>query len=175
MSSSLNQYSKNTVGYDFLNKFMYRDVSKLPALLSIKLTFNIKNYNFKNLLISLAALEIISFNKCSLIKSKTSVLSLKIRKGSPIGCTVTLRKNKCFRFILLLLNKYTISKQSSTPSITGLVFNTNISNVITLPELENNYHFFKELNNLSVSIFTSAKTDNELYYLLKSHKISLQT
>lgn len=175
MSSFLNQYSKNTVGYDFINKFTYRDVSKLPALLSIKLTFNIKNYNFKNLLISLAALEIISLNKCFLIKSKTSVLSLKIRKGSPVGCTVTLRKNKYFRFILLLLNKYTINKQSSTPSITGLVFNTNISNVIALPELENNYHFFKELNNLSISIFTSAKTENELNYLLKSYKINLQT
>ena len=175
MSLSLNKYTKNTVGYDFLNKFTYRDVSKLPALLSIKLTFNIKNYNFKNLLISLAALEIISLNKCFLIKSKTSVLSLKIRKGSPIGCTVTLRKNKQFRFILLLLNKYEINKQSSTLGTTGLVFNTNISNAIASPELENNYHFFKELNNLSLSIFTSAKTESELYYLLKSYKISLQT
>ena len=46
-------YDKNIIQYDLLNKFQYKKIDKLPKIKKIVLNFNYKNFNIKNLIISL--------------------------------------------------------------------------------------------------------------------------
>ena len=69
-------YSYNIVKYDLINKFHYKELSKIPKLQTIILQFNLKKYDLKLLIISLAALELITAQKGFLTKSKTASLSL---------------------------------------------------------------------------------------------------
>lgn len=96
----LKNYNENIVKYDLINKFEYTTINNLPKIKKIILSFNFKKFDFKLLISALIALEIISLQKCSLLKAKKFNISLKIRKGNPIGCKVILRKNN-MRFFFL--------------------------------------------------------------------------
>ena len=88
----INYYYNNIVKYDLINKFYYKNIKQLPSILKIILNFNFKKQNIKNLMSSLIALELISSQKPIFTKSKISNITLKIRKGQPVGCKITLRK-----------------------------------------------------------------------------------
>lgn len=173
MTSHFEHYLLNTVNYDFLNKFAYEKISKIPTLLNVTLHFTFKFYNFKLLIMSLVVLEILTGKKGSVMKSKTSNISVKLRKGSPIGCKVVLRKKESVKFLSILFDNYKSVKCAKRAILhkDGLSLSTVITNVLTLPELENNYHFFKNLGSLNVKFVTTATTQNELNFLLKSCKL----
>lgn len=173
MSRFLKEHVVSTVNYDLLNKFVYKDVSKLPVLSNIDLQFRFKTYSSESLFISLSALEIIGSNKCYVLKTKTSNVSLKLRKGSPIGCKVVLRKNDALNFIVLLINTLPIETKQNSSSVNklGYFLERFISNPLVLPGLSGNYHFFRKLGGLNVKFITTSKTDKELNYLLRSYKL----
>ena len=61
-------YYKNIIGYDLFHKFIFKEIKQVPKLKKVVLTFCLKKYEIKHLLISLAALKIISDVKfCSVI------------------------------------------------------------------------------------------------------------
>jgi large subunit ribosomal protein L5 len=96
--TSFENYYINIIKYDLVNKFYYKNHKKIPKLNKIILNFNCKNINFKLLISSIIALELITTQKSIITSSKKSNITLKIRKGNPIGCKVTLRKEKMYFF-----------------------------------------------------------------------------
>ena len=76
---SINYYYNNIVKYDLINKFYYKNIKQLPKIKKIILNFNFKRQNFKNLMSSLIALELISNQKPIFIKSKISNITLMNR------------------------------------------------------------------------------------------------
>ena len=98
----LKEYYSNILQYEFINKFSYSNINKLPKFKSIFLTFDLKKHDLKTLIDNLIALELLSSVNGFLIPSKVSKISLKIRKGTPVGCKVILRKKKLFRFLYKL-------------------------------------------------------------------------
>jgi len=173
MSFLFKQYVKNTVNYDLLNKFVYKNVSKLPVLSNVDLQFRFRTYNLQSLITSLSALEIISLNKCLVIKTKSSNISLKLRKGSPIGCKVTLRKTKALTFIVVLINTLFVEINTFRLGIgeTGLYSERVVPNTLIFPGLAENYHFFRLLDGLHIKFITTSETSQELDYLLRSYKL----
>ena len=85
-------YYNNVIKYDLINKFYYTNHKQIPQIINIILNFNCKNLNVKNLVSSLVALELITMKKGIVLTSKKSNIVLKIRKGNPIGCKITLKK-----------------------------------------------------------------------------------
>ena len=110
--------------------------------------------------------------KVDLAQRLHSILSLKIRKGHPIGCSITIRKKKKNQFILLLLNEIKKLNYSKTLLPEGFIITSTISNLLVLPEFENNYNIFKNLNHLIVSIYTNSKSYKELNFLLRCYKLT---
>jgi len=97
----IRNYTKNFVKYDLLLKFNdYKKISQIPKLKKIILSYEFKKYDFKLLLSSIVALELITSQQPCITRSKVSNISLKIRKGNPIGCKVTLRKKIMEAFFL---------------------------------------------------------------------------
>ena len=169
----LKNYSKSIVKYDLINKFTYKKISNIPKLEKIILNFTFKKYEFKSLLSSLVALELLTFQRPTVTKSKVSNISLKVRKGNPIGCKLTLRKNNMFNFFFKLLNEFfkTTGKKVSSKKQKNKSFSFMIKNILIFDELEKNYRFFKNLSNLNVTLVTNSRNTNSLLFLLKSYKI----
>jgi len=168
-------YNKNIVKYDSINKFRYKNLTKIPDLMFISLRFNFNKLDLRQVLSALTALELITLQKGSLITSKVSSVSLKIRKGQPIGCKVVLRNIKMLLFLTKVIGKITIeNKKSKQPS--GLdcnIFSFKISNILIFRCLEKNYQFFKNLKNLNVSIITTSTNFKNFLFLVKSYKVKL--
>ncbi len=169
----LNFYKRNIVNYDLINKFSYTNPTNLPKIKQINVYFIFKTPDISNTLTGLNALELLSQQKGVLIKSKTANISLKIRKGSPVGCMVILRKNKKDRFLNKLLNdifgkKYRIDYDAS---FKHFIFSFNIKSTLLFNELKQNYRFFGRLPFLRINLLTTAKTKNEFKFLIKSYKL----
>ena len=175
----INYYYNNIVKYDLINKFYYKNIKQLPNILKIILNFNFKKQNIKNLMSSLIALELISSQKPIFTKSKISNITLKIRKGQPVGCKITLRKQNSNYFILKLINEFFYSKSNKQETLKNIkttnfsFISFQIKNSLIFPELETNYQIFKQLTKLNITIVCTSKTFSELTFLLKSYKITL--
>lgn len=169
-----NNYSENIINYDLLNKFFYNSIKKIPKIKKIYLSFNCQNSSLKYLSSSLIALELISSQKSMLTFLKTSNILLKIKKGSPVGCTVILRNKAIDLFLseflififpkILYLNKQVDLKNNKT-------FSFQIKNPLLFYELEKRYQFFNKLTSLDITIVTNSKTKKELSVLLSSIKL----
>ena len=96
-------YNENIVKYDLINKFRYQNVTDLPELKSVSIRFQCEKYEMKNLIAALAALKLITSQKAFILVSKTANISLKIRKGHPVGCKIILRKTKMNEFFVKFL------------------------------------------------------------------------
>ena len=165
-------YNETIVKYDLINKFNYKHLQKIPELKSLTLTFKLKKYDIKTLISALAAIEILTSQKAILNYSKVSNVSLKIRKGQPIGCKVTLRKKNFRQFFNVLLNTTSIIKNKiNYKSQNSFFFSLTIENILVFSELEKNYQFFKKLSNLNINLTTTNCKNKELVFLLKSNKL----
>ena len=169
----LKHYNNNIVKYDLINKFYYNKETVVPKIKFIILTFDFKKYDFKQLLTSLTALELITNQKATFIKSRKPNISLKIRKGHPIGCKILIRRYKKDTFLSKLLDITMVNKKIVRQEYTKLtLFSYSISNVLIFSELEKNYQFFKLLKTLTVSIGTTPIDYNGFIFLLRSYKIN---
>lgn len=181
----LKNYTKNFVKYDLLLKFNdYKKISQIPKLKKIILSYEFKKYDFKLLLSSIVALELITAQKSSIIKSKVSNISLKIRKGNPIGCKVTLRRKFMDSFFFKLLNELLLKIQKIELNLNKIesnlithendknkTFTFKVKKGLIFTELEYNYQVFKFLPDLNINIVTDTKNYKELFTILKLYKI----
>lgn len=166
-----NEYNDNVVKYDLINKFNYKITKQIPKLESVTLTFKAKRYDLHTLLSCLSALNLISLQNPALNFSKISNISLKIRKGQPIGCKVTLRKKNLNKFLTVLLNKYQVKTTTNTTYNNERFLSHNVTNVLIFSSLEKNYQYFKNLSNLNINITTNNCCTRELAFLLMSSKL----
>lgn len=168
-----NYYNQYIVKYDLVTKFRYKTLTNIPTINFVSLRIQFKNHDLKSLITGLAGLELITSQKGTLIKSKVSRISLKIRKGQPTGCKLTLRQDKMLHFLTRLINS-NIPKTDTCKLKNSLQYNIlplNLSNVLTFSVLEKNYQFFKSLKNLNVNIVTTPCSYKEFSFLIKSYKL----
>lgn len=164
-------YTKNTLYYDLLHKFSFKEIKCIPKFKKIVLSFCLKKYEIKYLLIVLSALKIISGVKfCNVTKSKSSNVSLKIKKGNPIGSKIILQKTRMFLFLFKLINLRFFEKKSLV-SLKESELSFKIQNTLKFSELENNYQYFKSLPVLNINIVTTSTKKNLLFFLVKSYKL----
>jgi large subunit ribosomal protein L5 len=174
----LKNYYNNIIKYDLINKFYYKNHKQIPKIVSIILSFNCKNLNTKNLISSLIALELISTKKGVILTSNKSNISLKIRKGNPTGCKVTLKKIEMHIFFFRLITEvfpniklFKGFKNYSNYSSNSFLF--KINKTLFVSDLEKHYLFFKDLPNLEINIITSSIYIFELTFILQSYKFPI--
>jgi large subunit ribosomal protein L5 len=98
-------YYTNIIRYDLINKFYYNNHKQIPKVIKIVLNFNCNSVNIKRLISSMVALELITNQKSVILTSKKANISLKLRKGNPIGCKVTLKKKNMNIFFFRLISE----------------------------------------------------------------------
>jgi large subunit ribosomal protein L5 len=110
-------------------------------------------------------------------KSKKSIAGFKIRENYPVGCKVTLRRDRMFEFLDRLVT-IAIPRIRDFRGISGKSFdgrgnyNMGVKEQIIFPEIE--YDKIDALRGMNITITTTAKTDEEAKALLLAFKFPLK-
>ena len=171
-------FKNNVIKNDLINKYQYTNIKSVPKIKKITLNFNnCANFSIQKFATTLLALEIIASKKSSIKVAKTPNLTLKIQKGQPIGCQVTLKKKNIDQFLDLLIIKM-LPKLTNFPDLSiktkTSTFSCSLLNKeIILQELDKQYPLFTNLPNLNIQILTTTPNNTELLFIIKSIKIPI--
>lgn len=171
MEINLKRFYKNNIIKKIMSKSYYHSVMQVPRLVKIILNIGIgSNFNDKKTLNNaLSDLTAITGRKPMITKTKKSIAGFKIRKGFPIGCKVTLRKNIMWEFLEKLIHiaipRIRDFRGLSKKSFDGYGnYNLGIKEQIIFPEI--NYNKIDRIRGLDINIVTTAKNNNEGFNLL---------
>jgi len=150
----------------------YSSVMQVPKLEKVVINMGLGEaiQNVKILDSAVIELAQISGQKAVITKAKKSIASFKLRQGMPIGCMVTLRKDRMYEFIDRLLNislaRVRDFKGLSPKAFDGMGnYSLGIKEQLIFPEI--NYDKIDKIKGLNITIVTTAKTDEEGRALLK--------
>lgn len=118
-----------------------------------------------------ADLEKIAGQKPVVTKARKSIAGFKVREGWPIGCKVTLRKEKMYEFLDRLVNisipRIRDFRGVSPKQFDGRGnFSMGVTEQIIFPEID--YDKVDKLRGLDICITTTARNDDEGRALLKA-------
>ena len=161
-------------------KFGYKNVMQVPRLEKIVLNMGVGEATQDKKKVEQAAGEMtqIAGQKAVVTKAKKSIAQFKLREGMPIGCKVTLRRERMYefldRFVTIALPRVRDFRGISSRAFDGRGnYNVGVKEQIIFPELE--YDKIDVLRGLNISITTTAKTDEECRALLTSFKFPFKT
>lgn len=179
MINSLNNFYLKTIQYDLINKFPYNHTKKLPKFKKIILNFECKTNEIKMLTSSLVALKLITNQKGILTATKRSNVKLKIRKGNPVGCKVTLRKTKMFLYLYRMVTEIfprlkNFNKINLNKNLKHNAISYKLDDIFNFKELEKHYYLFNNLTKLSITLTTNTKTKDEFLFIFHSLKFPIK-
>lgn len=163
----------NEVRPHLVKKFDLKSMMEAPKI--EKITLNIGLGNAKNdskaLQAALDELMLITGQKPIITKAKKDVSNFKIRKGFPVGCKVTLRKNYMYEFLERLcavaLPRTRDFRGLSNKSFDGQGnYSFGIKEQVVFPEI--NYDKVDTIRGMDVIITTSAGNDEISYEMLRA-------
>ncbi|PIE73964.1 MAG: 50S ribosomal protein L5 [Deltaproteobacteria bacterium] len=153
-------------------KFGYSNVMQVPRLEKIVLNMGLGEavQNPKIVEGAVEELSRIAGQKAIVTKAKKSIATFKLRAGMPIGCCVTLRREKMFDFFSKLVNialpRVRDFRGLSAKGFDGRGnYSMGVQEQIIFPEID--YDKIDKIKGLNISIVTSAQTDAEGRELLR--------
>jgi large subunit ribosomal protein L5 len=163
---------ENEVRPQLIKEFNYRNVMEVPKLQTVVLNMGLGEaiQNIKILDNAVEELALIAGQKVVITRAKKSIASFKLRENMPIGCMVTLRRDRMFDFldklIHIALPRVRDFRGVSPKSFDGRGnYTLGIREHIIFPEI--NYDKIDKVKGLNITIVTSSKTDEEGRTLLK--------
>lgn len=157
----------------------YASVMEAPRLTKISLNIGVgeATQNPKALEAAQRDLELIAGQKCTLTRSRKSISNFKLREGVAIGCRVTLRRERMYefldRFMSLALPRVRDFRGVPTKSFDGRGnYSIGIKEQLIFPEID--YDKIDKIRGLTITIHTSAKTDQECRQLLEAFGMPFQ-
>ncbi|MFA4909570.1 MAG: 50S ribosomal protein L5 [Desulfobacteria bacterium] len=154
-----------------IKEFNYRNPMEVPKLEKIVINMGLGEaiQNIKLLDSATSELSLIIGQKPIITKAKKSIASFKLREGVPIGCMVTLRKERMYEFFDRLVN-IALPRVRDFKGVSGKSFDgrgnyaLGIKEHIIFPEID--YDKIDKVKGMNVVIVTTAKTDEEAKSLL---------
>ncbi len=160
-----------TVAPDLQQEFGYKNVMEVPRVEKIVINMGVGQAvaDKKHIISAVEEMEKIAGQKAVVTRAKRSVATFKLREGMPIGCKVTLRKNRMWEFFDRLVNvalpRVRDFRGLSPKSFDGRGnYCLGISEQTVFPEI--NYDDVSAVRGMNVIICTMAKTDDEARALL---------
>ena len=155
-----------------MDQFKYKSSMEVPRLKKITLNMGLGDaVNDKKILeTSTEELTRISGQKAILTYAKKSIANFKLREKMPIGCKVTLRKEKMYDFfeklIKISLPRVRDFRGLSQKSFDGRGnYTIGIKEHIIFPEID--FDRIDKIKGLDITITTTAKNDQEALELFK--------
>ena len=171
----LREFYNSTVVPELMKQFNYKSVMEVPRIEKITLNMGVGEAvaDKKVMEHAVADLEKIAGQKPVVTVARKSIAGFKIRDNYPIGCKVTLRRDRMFEFLDRLVT-IALPRVRDFRGVNGKSFdgrgnyNMGVREQIIFPEIE--YDKIDALRGLNITITTTAKTDAEAKALLSLFK-----
>ena len=156
---------------ELVKQFGYKSIMEVPRIEKITLNMGVGEAvaDKKVMEYAVGDLQKISGQKPVVTVARKSIAGFKIRDNYPIGCKVTLRRERMFEFLDRLVS-IALPRVRDFRGVNGKSFdgsgnyNMGIREQIIFPEIE--YDKIDALRGLNITITTTAKTDEEAKALL---------
>ena len=170
--SQMKAYYQETVVPKLKEKFNYSNPMQVPRIEKVVVNMGLGEaiHNIKIIDSAVEELKQISGQQPVVTRAKKSIAAFKLREGMPIGCMVTLRKNRMYDFLNKLIN-IALPRVRDFRGISGKAFDgagnysLGIKEQLIFPEID--YDKIDKIKGLNISIVTTAKTNDEGKELLK--------
>jgi large subunit ribosomal protein L5 len=169
----LQEFYKQNVINQLMEKFSYSNVMEVPRLDKITLNMGLGEAVADKKVIEKAVGDMakITGQKPIITKARKSVASFKIRDDYPIGCKVTLRRERMYEFfdrlITVSLPRVRDFRGVSPKSFDGQGnYNLGVKEQIIFPEI--NYDQIDAIRGMDIAVTTTARTDEEGMALLQA-------
>ena len=170
---NLQTHYKSTVLPALMKQFNYQNVMEAPKLSKIVLNMGVGEAvgDKKVLQGAVADLTAISGQQPVVTKARKSVAGFKIREGWPIGCKVTLRRDRMYEFLDRLISvaipRIRDFRGLNAKSFDGMGnYSMGLKEQIVFPEID--YEKIDALRGMDITITTTAKNDEEAKALLEA-------
>jgi large subunit ribosomal protein L5 len=162
----LQDHYKEKVVPQLVEKFGYKSVMEVPRIEKITLNMGVGEAvgDKKNMEFAVNDMTAIAGQKPIVTKARKSVAGFKIREGWPIGCKVTLRRERMYEFLDRLIN-IAMPRIRDFRGVSGKSFDgrgnysMGVKEQIIFPEVE--YDKVDALRGMDITITTTAKSDEE--------------
>lgn len=171
--SRLKDYYKSTVVPQLQEKFNYSNVMEVPRLTKITINMGVGEAVGDKKVMDRAVgdMTAIAGQKPIVRNARKSVASFKIRDGWPVGCKVTLRRERMYEFLDRLVNfaipRIRDFRGLNRRSFDGRGnFSLGVKEQIMFPEID--YDQIDMIRGMDITITTTAKTDEEALALMQA-------
>ena len=170
--SQLKEFYEKEAVPKLIKAFDYKNIMEVPRLQKVVLNMGLGEaiQNIKLLDTAAEELKIIAGQKPVITRAKKSIAAFKLREGMPIGCMVTLRRERMYDFFYKMVN-IALPRVRDFRGISGKAFDgrgnysLGVKEHIIFPEID--YDKIDRIKGLNISVVTTAKTDEEGKELLR--------
>jgi large subunit ribosomal protein L5 len=169
----LHEQYETTVRPGLMQEFGYKNPMQVPRLEKIVVNMGVGEavQDSKKAEAAAADLTAITGQHPVITKAKRSIATFKLREGMPIGCKVTLRRERMYEFLDRLIT-VALPRVRDFRGISGRSFDgrgnfaLGLKEQLVFPEID--YDRVDATRGMDVVIVTTAKTDAEAKALLKA-------
>jgi len=171
MARLQDMYNDKVVG-ELQSKFGYKSAMEIPRITKITINMGVGEAigDKKIMEHAVSDLQKISGQKPIVTRARKSIAGFKVREDWPVGCKVTLRRERMYEFLDRLIS-IAIPRIRDFRGLNGKSFdgrgnyNMGVTEQIIFPEIE--YDKIDALRGMDISITTTAKNDEEAKALLQ--------
>jgi len=153
-------------------RFGYANGMEVPRLEKITLNMGVGEASQDKKKVQTAAeeMELIAGQKPVITKAKKSIAQFKLREGMPIGCKVTLRRERMYEFldrlVTIAMPRIRDFRGLNPRSFDGRGnYAMGLKEQIVFPEIS--YDKIEKVRGMDIIVTTTAKTDEEARELLR--------
>ncbi|MBN1292224.1 MAG: 50S ribosomal protein L5 [Candidatus Latescibacteria bacterium] len=173
MAPRLKEKYEKEIAPALMEEFKYRSMMQIPKLTKIIVNMGVGEavQDIKNLDGAVEDITIITGQKPILRRAKKSISNFKLRTGMPVGCKVTLRRDRMYEFLDRLLT-FAIPRIRDFRGVPGRSFDGHgnytlgVKEQIIFPEID--YDKIDKTRGMDITFVTTAKKDEEAKALLKT-------
>ena len=171
--SRLQTYYQETVVPQLMEQLGIRNVMQVPKITKITLNMGVGEATTDKKVMERATgdMTLIAGQKPVVTKSRKSVASFKIRDGWPVGCKVTLRRERMYEFLDRLVNvaipRVRDFRGLSRKSFDGHGnYSMGVKEQIMFPEID--FDKVDAIRGMDITITTTARNNEECLALLQA-------
>jgi large subunit ribosomal protein L5 len=169
----LQDFYKETVVKQLMEELKYDNIMKVPSIEKITVNMGVGEAAADKKVLEHAVSDMtkLTGQKPIINKARKSVAGFKIREGWPIGCKVTLRRERMYEFLDRLIS-IAIPRIRDFRGMNGKSFDgrgnysMGVREQIIFPEID--YDKIDTLRGMDITITTTANSDEEGRALLKA-------
>jgi len=165
-AARLKEFYKKDIIPKMMKDFSYKNVMEVPKVTKVVVNMGLGEalQNIKVLDSATEEIAGMTGQHPVITRARKSIASFKLREGNPIGCMVTLRRERMYEFLDRLINaalpRVRDFRGISPKGFDGRGnFTMGIKEEIIFPEIS--YDKIDKIKGLNITVVTTAKTDEE--------------